>query len=126
MFGTLENISYFIGMKETKYSGYFVDTEGNLFSNRRNGQLKKLNPPTDTHGYVKTVIINKKTGKRDKVSVHRLVAEAYLPNPMNKRTVNHKNGIKTDNRLENLEWMTQREQMLHAYATGLRGVNKRR
>lgn len=55
--------------------------------------------------------------------IHRIFAEHFIPNPMNKPFINHINGIKTDNRIENLEWCTVGENNRHAIATGLRRSN---
>lgn len=58
-----------------------------------------------------TLSLNK---KESKPLVHRLVAEAFLPNPANKPQINHINGVKTDNRVTNLEWCSNRENALHS------------
>ncbi len=69
------------------------------------------------NGYTKyTLSVN---GKQKTLVGHRIVAEAFLDNPDNKPMVNHKNGIKSDNRLCNLEWVTDSENIRHAIDTGL-------
>ena len=60
-----------------------------------------------------------KEGKSVLTSVHRIVAKAFIPNPENKPQINHKDGNRLNNVIENLEWCTASENIIHAFATGL-------
>lgn len=61
----------------------------------------------------------RENGTSIKVDIHRLVAKAFIPNPKNKPEVNHKFGVKTDNRASQLEWTTTEENKAHAKKLGL-------
>lgn len=80
------------------------------------GKIRKPRPKREGYLYVNLCV----HGRIHTRYVHRLVATTFLPNPENKPEVNHRNGIKTDNRVENLEWATISEQAHHAFETGLR------
>ena len=65
-----------------------------------------------------------KNKKKKTIKVHRLVAEAFIPNLDNKQYINHKNAIRNDNTIQNLEWCTQKENILHAYKIGSRQTKR--
>ncbi len=74
-------------------------------------------------GYYQSKLTNDNSICRTEL-IHRLVASAFIPNPDNKPTVNHKDGNKKNNFVDNLEWATDSEQMDHAYNNSLRFDNK--
>jgi hypothetical protein len=99
------------------YEGiYAVTSHGRIWSIKRKIWLA---PFLTGNGY-KTVRLSHFGEEEDK-KVHRLVGEAFIPNPVNKPQINHKNGNKLDCNVRNLEWMTARENMQHA---GDNGLNK--
>ena len=70
-------------------------------------------------GYLYVYLYKENGKEKKKMYVHRLVAEAFIPNPNNYKEINHKSGIKTENCVDNLEWVTRSENIKHAYKNGL-------
>lgn len=82
------------------------------------GKERVLKCGVDVGGYHRVNLY--KNGKMYDKHIHRLVAETFVDNPNNLECVNHINGIKTDNRVGNLEWCTCKENIVHAVKTGLK------
>jgi hypothetical protein len=91
-----------------KFSSYEISNFGNL----RNKNTKYIIKPTIKSGYLSTSIKND-NGERKTLKIHRLVALCFIPNLLNKETVNHKDHNKLNNKLDNLEWATTTEQNNH-------------
>lgn len=95
------------------YENYLVHREGYV-TNKRTGRVLKTD--ISNRGYLRITVC--KDNKAKKFSLHRLVAELFIPNPRNCETVNHKK-TKMDNSYLDLEWMTQEENQRHAVENGL-------
>lgn len=121
-------------VKEIKgFPGYFITRSGRVFSKYRAGRHFKNGPiykPVELkqqmsgRGY-RMVFLTNKNGKAT-CYIHKLIAQTFIPNPFNKREVNHKDGDKLNNNIKNLEWVTKKENYYHAIRTGLlnnRGEN---
>jgi len=98
------------------YPTYEVSSYGHV---RRGNKI--LTPILMNTGYLSQSLSH--NGKQKHQNVHRLVAKAFIPNPENKGFVNHKDGKKTNNKAENLEWVTFAENCKHAYDSGLNWTN---
>ena len=99
-----------------EFPDYYVDQNGIIYS-KKYGKTRIIKQQNHYKGYKIVTLTNKESKKT--LKVHRLVALAYLPNPLHKDQVNHIDGNKTNNVLSNLEWSTQSENQIHAHKTGL-------
>lgn len=104
------------------YGKYFSVSENGEILSKRTNKLLKLRKTKS--GYQIFVMSNIDDKKRVCFYVHKMVAETWIENPENKPEANHIDGIKTNNNVSNLEWVTRSENMLHAYKTGLYDVSK--
>lgn len=95
------------------WNNYYVSTNGNV--KNKHGLVLS---PYDRNGYLHVSL--KHNGLKQNMKIHRLVALTFINNPENKETVNHIDGNKKNNHVDNLEWATQRENNLHAYKTKLK------
>lgn len=104
---------------------YSVDTNGNVYSMVLHGKGVSTEPqrklvPTNNGGYLRVALRREKwSDPTEGKYVHRLVAEAFIPNPEGKPEVNHIDGNKRNNNVSNLEWCDRQENITHAWSTGL-------
>lgn len=104
--------------KLKKFSRYEVSTSGQI----RN-KYRVFSPALSKKGYPRTALIDN-DGNVKSVLIHRMIAETFLPNPFKLPEVNHIDGNKENNSIDNLEWCTSRHNQLHAYRIGLKDQYK--
>jgi hypothetical protein len=103
------------------FPNYFITECGKLWAN---GKKKRFMVTRIRFGYENVVIYTKERGHIT-TSIHRLVAMAYIPNPLNKPDVNHKDSNRSNNHVSNLEWCTKSENSLHSFRFGKQFITQK-
>lgn len=108
-----------------EYKGIKISSKGRVWkpSNKSRKERILTDFPKDRDGYCRCSV-QKKDGTWTSQPVHRLVAKAFIQNPLNKQSVNHKDSNRTNNNVENLEWVTPKENVHHSYQFGKRKICK--
>ena len=96
-----------------------VYSNGTVYRKNTRGLIREAKQSYVSRNKKYTVVTYTESGKQTSYYVHRLVAEAFIPNPEDKPQVNHKDGNPSNNNVENLEWVTSKENVAHAYEIGL-------
>lgn len=104
------------GFEKFTFDDYLITEDGKVYNKKWKRYVK---PQLNGRGYYRVYIAGKMR------FVHRLVAEKYIPNPENKPQVNHKDGNKLNNNVNNLEWVTSKENSIHALKNGLMRIEER-
>ena len=108
------------------YDGYYISDNGKVYCRLGKGNRDKnkllpfekmyeIKPRLTKNGYARVYMRNTLTNKREDKYIHRLVAENFIDNPENKKYVNHKNYIRNDNDISNLEWSTSKENWKYSF-----------
>ena len=119
MWKPIENYNSLYEVNEKGEIRSLYHWNGHKYEKRKKPYILKQS--NTTTGYKKVELA--KDGKKKSLRVHRLVATAFIPNPMNKPYINHIDGNRINNCVENLEWCTQHENVVHAYETGLNKIS---
>ena len=108
------------------FDGYYITKEGKVFCDLGKGNRNKdkrctpyeLNPRFTKNGYARVCMRNTITNKRCDRYIHRLVAEYFIEKPTGKNVVNHKDCNRSNNHIDNLEWVTAKENVEYAIKVG--------
>ena len=112
------------------FTGYKADKEGNIYSMLPQGcrdrydkskwlkEPKKLKVRVTTKGYCRVYMRRDSTNKREDVYVHRIIAELFIPNPNNYSDVSHKDCNLSNNNVENLEWLSHKDNLEYGFTYG--------